>query len=249
MKRYFFKTKKFSKEKMVRLLSFADTKYAKTLARLEKQATDFQEFTHIKMCSENDLDKSFLEKHGDFIAKNPRGYGYWIWKTQILLQELAEMEDGEIVVYLDAGCSLNKYGKSRYRQYLDMVINSPSGILGFQMPHQPEKYWTKGSVFKHMATPKEDKESGQIMGGIFILRKCANALELIKEQCALKENYALIDDSNCENEAGFKEHRHDQSLWSLLCKKYKVALVGEETWWPNFSQGMSFPFWATRKKF
>jgi hypothetical protein len=43
-------------------------------------------------------DSAFWQKHGDFILSNPRGYGYWIWKSYLIQQKLLEIPDGDILL-------------------------------------------------------------------------------------------------------------------------------------------------------
>ena len=59
-------------------------------------------------------DSAFWQKHGEFILSNPRGYGYWIWKSYLIQQKLLEIPDGDILLYADAGCELNPFAKRRF---------------------------------------------------------------------------------------------------------------------------------------
>ena len=52
-------------------------------------------------------DKEFWKKNGDFIEKNKRGYGYWLWKSYIIKKTMDMMKDGDILLYLDSGCEIN----------------------------------------------------------------------------------------------------------------------------------------------
>ena len=53
-----------------------------------------------------ELNNNFLNKYEE-IMKNKKGAGFWIWKHQIIKQEVEKVSDGDIVVYSDAGSSLN----------------------------------------------------------------------------------------------------------------------------------------------
>lgn len=100
-------------------------------------------------------DPLFWDKHKDFIENNHRGYGYWIWKSYLVLKCLEEMNDGDIVLYCDAGCEINKKGIHRLNEYFDIVANSESGILSFYLHdcRYPNAYnehnWTKNDIFSH----------------------------------------------------------------------------------------------------
>ena len=92
--------------------------------------------------------------------------------------------------------------------------------------------------------------SGQLVGGIFVLRKCPRTCDLINKYYELSQDYHLIDDtpSVISNDSQFIDHRHDQSLFSLLRKKYGTISIPDETWYPNFRdpQVLNYPILATR---
>ena len=50
------------------------------------------------------------------------------------------------------------------------------------------------------------------------------------------------------NDRSFVEHRHDQSIFSVLAKSKGFQAVGDETWFaPHwFREGKDFPIWAAR---
>ena len=60
-------------------------------------------------------------------------------------------------------------------------------------------------------------------GAIMILNN-KKTRDLINNWYLLSSQYQLIDDSNSniKNINGFREHRHDQSIFSLLTKKYNI---------------------------
>ena len=60
-------------------------------------------------------------------------------------------------------------------------------------------------------------------GSIMILNN-KKTRELIDNWYTLSSQYHFIDDtpSIIKNISGFKEHRHDQSIYSLLTKKYNI---------------------------
>ena len=92
-------------------------------------------------------------------------------------------------------------------------------------------------------------ETRQILGGIFLVRKCKAACSIIQEWCSLSANYALIDDrpSISENHETFREHRHDQSLLSILAKIRDATVLEDETYWhPDWKAGAKYPIWALR---
>ena len=56
----------------------------------------------------------------------------WAWKPQVITQVLDQIGDDELLLYLDAGCHLNKLGLNRLRQYFSILDSSAEGIVAFQ---------------------------------------------------------------------------------------------------------------------
>ena len=76
--------------------------------RLIKQAKSTGHFDRTILYTAEDLrnDKEFWNQHSNFISKNKRGYGYWIWKSYIIKKTMEIMKDGDILLYLDCGCEI-----------------------------------------------------------------------------------------------------------------------------------------------
>ena len=67
-------------------------------------------------------------KSMDLLLPTCRGFGYWIWKPQVILQSLRMMDKGDVLLYADAGCVLNNLGKKKFNEYIDILIDSDSGF-------------------------------------------------------------------------------------------------------------------------
>jgi hypothetical protein len=89
-----------------------------------------------------------------------------------------------------------------------------------------ENEYTKGDVFKALSCITDEKviHTAQLDASHSIWKKNENSLNFVKlwlELCCDKQ--LLTDEPSVEpNLGGFKDHRHDQSIWSLLCKKYNI---------------------------
>ena len=86
-----------------------------------------------------------------------------------------------------------------------------------------------------MKLEKDSKilNSEQIMSGCFFLKKNNFSKSIISEWLKLSKIDNMLDDVIKFNlHEKFKEHRHDQSIFSLLCKKNNVfALSASECEW------------------
>jgi hypothetical protein len=220
--------------------------------RIKKEAEELGVYDKIIGYTDKELkDKNkFWKKHGKFIESNPRGYGYWLWKSFITKETLKEMDENDILVYADSGCSLNKNGNKRLLEYFDIVKNSNLGILSFELDYI-EKSYTKMDIFKEMNV-FELMDTKQLVGGIFIIRKCERTVNLVKEWYKLCSNYHLISDepSKIPNSPDFIDNRHDQSIFSLLRKKRGTEILRDETYfYPDWEiLGKNYPIWAVRNR-
>lgn len=236
--------------------TYGDEKYENSKIRLSKQANELKLFKEVISFGKNDLIKEFKEGYSDILDK-PRGGGYWIWKLDILEQMFDKMKENDFVVYLDAGCNLNKYGKQRLYEYIGMFENTESGILSFQMHDQLEKYWTTKEIFNYFNCENDNTilETGQYLGGVFILRKNEHSkkyLQLFK-QCLECDKNLITDvyNKNGNQKSYFKDNRHDQSITSIIRKQIgSIVIPKDESWIIPFGNDNSlyYPFWATRSK-
>ena len=107
-------------------LSFASSNLHRSLSRIKKEAIDMGVYDRIQILTEIDLDYDFKTRFKQYLTFGSRGYGYWCWKPQIILQTLANMDDGDILQYTDAGCRLNIKGRNRLNDYFEMASSSAS---------------------------------------------------------------------------------------------------------------------------
>ena len=223
-------------------VTFADSRMKQPLCRIRRQA-EAMGFSpdRILAMTERDLDQDFKDKMAEHLVKGSRGFGYWCWRPNVVLQALRKMEEGEILLYADAGCHLNVHGLPRLREYLKMVDESE--ILAFQgrsllgaAKYDPLHHfnhigqWTKGDVLDYFGV-REDTEvlnSGQYSGGVFLVKKTKRTMAFYERYQAIAEDhFSFFDDSPSKsmNAPGFREHRHDQAIFTLLCMKEGVKTL------------------------
>ena len=198
-------------------------KYIDASNRLINQINNTKLFDDTKFYNDNYLknDKQFWNKHGTFILNNKRGYGYWLWKPYIIKKTMEEMKNDDILLYLDCGCEMEYKKKDTLKKYFDYVKNDK--IIGCKT--QIEKNWNKMDLVLHLDCNKKDiMDSPQHEAGAILFLVCNETRELVNKWYKTVCNYHYIDDSPSisKNINEFKEHRHDQSIFSLLTKKYKL---------------------------
>ena len=189
------------------------------------------------------------DEHIAFVQRNRRGYGYWLWKPIVLLETMRRANEGDVVIYADAGCAIQTHDDARkhFAEWIEAVKTHPTHRISFQMTHQ-EETWTKADVFRAMDCESEEyTHTGQHSASIQIYQvnsdNRAFLQELLRYMCM--ENYRLSTDapSKLPNSKSFQEHRHDQSIRSLLCKKYGSHV------YPDHWNNPSFPIVTMRRKY
>ncbi len=246
--------------------SFADSRMKRTLDRVKKQAKGMGYFDEIFVHTEDDLEKDFKILFKKKLVKGTRGFGYWVWKPQVILQVLSQMNDGDVLLYMDAGCHLNKNGVKRLDEYCERARMSEKGLCIFQeaLPADNpnlqiyysalEKFFTKGDLFEYCGVRdrKDIYDTGQIAATAFVIKKCKGSEELITDWLSVfQKNFSLADDSRSisPNFEGFIEHRHDQSIFSLLCKMDKIeGISAYEMWQSDWKRLERYPIHAKRDK-
>lgn len=186
-----------------------------------------------------------------------RGGGYWIWKPYIISKMLEKLNDNDILVYIDAGCHINitPESKHRFNEYIEMINNSKSALLRFQLPYQEKNYTNKKTIafFKQKFNINNDimneyLNNYQLVGGIQIIKKTEFSIDFFNKVLeVLNDDMNLFTDKYTQtNEA----HRHDQSIMSLLYKHMNGDLIiDDETYFDegfNSNKSKQYPFWAMR---
>lgn len=246
----------------VHLVSYSDDRFRKSGKRLMREAVSFDHFETLRMYTPADICTVFCTRHKE-ILKAPLGGGYWLWKPYVINQRLREIPDGDFLVYLDAGCTINKSGKQRFLQYLGMLENPDVGVLSFQFTPdhwRPESNWTVEELFTYFGQDITSPiaSTGQYIASVMLFRKNDHSLALLDTVMrVVEERPDLFTDKYNQNNAGrsgFVNHRHDQSVFSIARKLSGSVVLTDETKFPNgppameyhSKQSRKYPFWCTK---
>jgi hypothetical protein len=161
------------------------------------------------------------------ILDQPRGAGYWLWKPYIIFKTLEKLEENDILFYSDAGIEFIK----SVDELIPIMDSTEQKILAFRLDDiHPNKRWTKRDCFVNLGLDEEKYANHtQILGSYIIMRKNNFVVSFVKEWLNYAEDYRNITDS--PNECGlpnypeFVDHRHDQSIYSLLVLKHNIKHI------------------------
>lgn len=243
--------------------SFADKRLHRSLNRISIQAKAMQIYDSIHVVDESFLHPDFRTKFHQYLRPSVRGYGYWSWKPQVILQILDVMDYGDILQYTDSGCHLNSEGKDKLLEYFEIASNSKTGILAFKSKDfDPsvdeadqtvirEYQYTKAELLDYFGVLNNIDviNSPQYQGGVIFIRKENETIEFVKKWIEIFSiNFNFIDDtpSQIQELPGFIEHRHDQSIFSLLCKETKVDYLYTDEYYTkeNWETMRDKPIWV-----
>ena len=237
----------------IHLVSYGDQNYTGSKIKLKEEAEKFNKFESITMNDPSTLDGDFRNKFQPILNQRFGG-GFWIWKIQVIKQKLHQIPDDDFLIYLDAGCIFNIEAEQKFNEYIEIVQKSEYGILSFQMTF-PEREWTTRQVFEHLKVEQNDPValSGQLVGGIIVMRKCEHVLKIVEQILEVyTQNPLLITNTyNSINQYPyFKDHRHDQSISSIIRKNLGTEILPDETYFENWDsdEAKKYPFWAKRRR-
>jgi hypothetical protein len=231
--------------------------YHAAVHRLCEQAKSLNIFDYVYGYTEQDLktDVEFWSKHGNFIENNSKGYGYWLWKPYLIKKILGQMQNDDVLLYLDSGCELNTHGKDKMIRCINEVKNKL--IMGTSTGTGDDLY-TKMDLIKYFNYQNDYEllRKPQMQACIVLMIKCDKIVQLYNEFYDIGTNYNLINDVNIEKKLlSFIDHRHDQSIFSLLVKKYMLINYDlDPTWIVNFyDENMKrdlydAPIWCARNR-
>lgn len=230
----------------IHFCTFGNTQlFALSLHILSDEAKSSGYFNTINVYTEFDIPYEYQT----FMTENKRGYGYWIYKPLLLLDMFKKTKAGDIIVYADAGCAISttEEAKANWKSWIHDIITHESHIVSFQTPHTEEKY-TKAELFELMKC-NEDKytKTGIFQASVQLYMNTSENVSLIEEQLRIMkyDNYHYLTDapSYIQNPDTFIDHRHDQSILSLLYKKMNTC--SREDHYDNYA----YPIVTIRRKF
>ena len=159
------------------------------------------------------------------IMSQRRGAGYWLWKPTILLHAMASLPDGAIVIYTDAGVAYDASPSP-----LVQLLRTEDVITFSNFPTHLQRIWTKRDCFILLGADRQEEwERRQLDAAVLLIRNSARARELLTEWgAAMADPRVLTDQPNecgLPNLDGFIEHRHDQSVLTIVAARNAVPVL------------------------
>lgn len=202
-------------------ISYSDETYSMSKKLCLFTAKYVGKANHIIAYSPEDLEERFKEENKKILS-NKRGAGYWIWKPYIMLKTLERMNEGDFLIYTDAGLiyvnQITELTRQLDRDQKDIFLSY--GIA-------PCSDWCKRDAFILMDCDcAEARDTIMVSGGYVLVRKSRQSIDFLNEWMRYMCDPRIVtDDANVcgySNYPGYRENRHDQSVLSLLAWKWGI---------------------------
>lgn len=204
-------------------VTFSNDYYAEVRDYACSMALKKGKFEKIVCYTPEDIDCEFALQNKR-ILETQYGAGLWLWKPYSVNKVMKEIaKEGDYVFYCDAAsffvrdCNL----------IIDTMKNDSKDILACATPLL-EKYFTKEQTFVGLnCMNPEYRDTNQFHASFMCFRKCTNTVKFVEEWLDACCNYDYISAEETQpeyrNQSYFIAHREDQSIFSLLCKKYQIS--------------------------
>jgi hypothetical protein len=199
------------------LISFGTAPYRPGLERLRASAAPY--FDRIVLY--DSLPAEFVAKH-EWLLRHRRGYGFWVWKPFLILQHLREMQAGDVVMYCDSAFIFIADPSP-----LHALCHKAGGVLIFHQKREGHlnKRFTRRDCFRVMECDTPEYWDGpQLLGGASVWAATPLAIDVVGEWYRWCSDPRAVSDLPSEGGEypGFADHRHDQSILSLIAIRRRL---------------------------
>lgn len=205
---------------MKHFVTFSNDYYKSARVYNVKTSLTYGGFDNAFSLSPDDIDINFKCKNAKILAY-PKGAGLWLWKPWAINYALNQIAYGDYLFYTDAACY--------WIRSVDNIIERMNDDIWVVDNALIEEQFTKPFLFKSLGLTDDKYTKTNQRPAIFIgLRKSNRSVSFINEWLELCQNEDYIkpetdDDLSEGQNVGFISHREDQSIFSLLTKKYGIT--------------------------
>lgn len=226
-------------------ITYGNENFKKTLKRVKKEVRALGIFDKIITYEPKDLSHEIMQSP---LMQYQRGGGYWLWKPYVIYKTM-ENYPNAIVVYADAGCTINK-NYEEWNRWFEIMKTTDTLLTHYS----PDVDYGWGSAYgttsvkistwtKRMTVDYFDKRfdsvdwhnENKIWGGFMISKN--NSLfvhDVLNTMLKFPELVRDPEGNEINNQYdGFCAHRHDQSIitplayWYVKNYPHMVTLIPE----------------------
>lgn len=226
------------------LLNYADGTFTTAQKYNAKTGLSVGGFDGVAMMGRRHIDAGFAARNAH-ILNQPRGAGYWLWKPyfiDLLLRE--HLQDGDILFYSDSGAHF-VHSADPVIELCQQRRDLPILLFGLE-DHHRNSVWTKRDCFHFMGLDQPAlADAPQILASFVVCERRPESMAFVADWLHHAQDARLITDAPNEcglpNYPDFRDHRHDQSILSLLGRSRGVTVVPDISQWGDGRRPAEIP--------
>jgi hypothetical protein len=207
-------------------LTYNDDTHFPFMQKLVESVRNFGPKFKINIFNKSSISPNFIKEHKN-ILELKRGGGYWLWKPYIINETMKKLNDGDVLFYLDSKYYFTENFEGLYKPLLD----ANDIVVWKNKPNDNEflmKNWCKMDVIQkyNMYDKVFIENANDCWAGAICIKKNSKTLKMMEEWLNMCCNNMDITDapSAIPNSDEFIEHRHDQSMLSIVLHKNNIPL-------------------------
>ena len=174
--------------------------------------------------NKKDIDNDFFSTNR-YILDQFKGGGYWLWKPYIINETLKKIGPNDILFYIDS----KYYFTENFGELCKPLLNQDF-LVWRNKPNEDSyflKNWCKMDIIeKYNIFDNVFNQNMEICwAGAILMRKTDQVVNIVEEWLQMCSSSDITDSpSIVPNSSEFIDHRHDQSLLSIVLSKCNIPL-------------------------
>ena len=167
--------------------------------------------------------------YSGYLNSRTRGFGFMSWKAELCSRAISgDFGTYEGIIWIDAGCEIFDSGWTRSRFTSLLSQAREHGLVTFTLD-TPESKFTKAHLFSLFPEISPTDLSPQFQTSFFIAAGPVGREVMAEWSRIVLTDPRFVDESeNYDIRGEVISHRHDQSVYSLLCKRYGVRPLSQK---------------------
>lgn len=198
-------------------ITYGDDKFRAAKDKIIKEAISTCEFDNVIAYGKDNLSSELLSSE---LIKIPRGGGLWSWKPDVIWTTMQQAKDGDIIVYCDSGCTVQK--SNEWSKYWKLL--GTHDIIAQRIFKRTDK-WTRKEIIDYFP------ENGDFWTRcyqyqatiIIVVSEFTRKFVCEWRDLILTHPNFIMDvtiDERPSQHRSLIENRHDQAIYSALIYKY-----------------------------
>lgn len=207
-------------------ITFSNSGYTSP-ERILTQAKTSGFFRTVRSFSERDI-VPLIQRHPiHFAVRSKQGFGRFMWKPYLILEQLREIETGDFLVYADLGTHINKAGEGVFLKYLRQIeaTQRSVGVFEVSKAYKSVAFVRQKAVMEYLPEfySMKDRVENSVYAGLIIARKTLRTEIIFSDWLYLCERYLSRPDfGQRRNELpGFAGQDADSGFLPLVLSKHQ----------------------------